>query len=107
MIAAADGRLEAANEDTPCRGPLPPKTALDLMAAGRAGPEIEVDLGGGRIARADGSQGLAGLEQRVRGHLMLAALAADPGAGALADRPRPVALRPGVKEMLDAARAAD
>jgi len=74
----------------------------DLEAGGCDG--LAVDLGGGRIARADSPRGAAGLLQRLRGHKMLMAQAAS-GADLSRFRslPAEIQVAPAVREILDAA----
>jgi hypothetical protein len=87
--------------------PLGLDEAIRLLEAGE-GADICVDLGDGRLARADGPRGREGLLQRLRGHKMMLALAsgaADPSRFSAA--PRSLTIAPGVQEILDAATQRD
>ncbi len=68
------------------------------------GDDLAVDLGSGRVARADSPRGNEGLLQRLRGHRMLMALA-NGGAdlARLKSLPADVQVAPAVREILDAA----
>ncbi len=80
--------------------------AIALIESGRASMDIAVQLDSGRIARADGRAGLAGLLQRLKGFRMLRALAEGGGrlsALGAAETP-PVA--DDIKVLLDAVREA-
>lgn len=82
--------------------PLGLDEAIRLLEAGE-GQDICVDLGDGRVARADGPRGSEGLLQRLRGHKMMLALAS--GAADLSRFsavPRALTIAPGVQEILDA-----
>lgn len=77
--------------------------AISRLEAG-AGAGLVVDLGGGRLARADGHRGQEGLLQRLRGHRMLLALAS--GAADLTrfqGAPGELRIAPEVQDILDAA----
>ena len=87
--------------------PLGLDEAIRLLEAGE-GQDITVDLGDGRIARADGTRGAEGLLQRLRGHKMMIALAS--GAADLSRfsaAPRSLTVAPAVQEILDAATQRD
>lgn len=77
--------------------------AIRQLEAG-TGEGLAVDLGSGRVARADSPRGEEGLLQRLRGHKMLLALASG-GAdlSRLKGMPREVQVAPAVREILDAA----
>ncbi|MFN7056949.1 hypothetical protein [Hyphomonas sp.] len=77
--------------------------AIRVLEAGQ-GDGIAVDLGGGRIARADTPRGADGLLQRLRGHKMLLSQAAS-GADVARFRSHPpeIQVAPAVREILDAA----
>lgn len=77
--------------------------AIRKLEAG-AGEGLAVDLGSGRVARADSPRGNEGLLQRLRGHKMLLALASG-GAdlSRLKSAPCDVQVAPAVREILDAA----
>lgn len=77
--------------------------AIRKLEAGGAG-DLSVDLGSGRVARADSPRGEEGLLQRLRGHKMLMALASG-GAdlSRLRTMPGEVQVAPAVREILDAA----
>jgi len=77
--------------------------AIRKLEAG-SGEGLAVDLGNGRIARADSPRGNEGLLQRLRGHRMLMALASG-GAdlSRLKAGPCEVQVAPAVREILDAA----
>lgn len=82
--------------------PLGLDEAIRLLEAGQ-GQDICVDLGDGRLARADGPRGSEGLLQRLRGHKMMLALAS--GAADLSHftaSPHALTIAPGVQEILDA-----
>ncbi|MEO0981115.1 MAG: hypothetical protein AAFX03_00515 [Pseudomonadota bacterium] len=86
--------------------PISLDDAIARIETGKASPGVQVDLGEGRIARADGADGLAGLLQRLKGHRMLTALAAGgEGLRALGPAPQP-AVAPEIKPLLDAVRQA-
>lgn len=77
--------------------------AIRKLEAGAA-DGLAVDLGNGRIARADSPRGNEGLLQRLRGHKMLLALASG-GAdlSRLKAMPHELQVAPAVREILDAA----
>ena len=69
---------------------------------------VQVDLGGGLIARADGPMGLGGLLQRLRAHKVLMALARMPsGSSATPMRTFSADMHPDVAIILDALRNKD
>jgi len=75
--------------------------AIRLLETGEI-EDIAVDLGDGRLARADGPRGVEGLLQRLRGHKMMLALAS--GAADLSRfsaAPRSLVVAPAVQEILD------
>ena len=77
--------------------------AIGKLEAG-TGAGLAVDLGGGRIARADSPRGEEGLLQRLRGHRMLLALASGTAdLSRLKTMPGDVQVAPAVREILDAA----
>ncbi|WP_162786366.1 hypothetical protein [Hyphomonas sp. CACIAM 19H1] len=77
--------------------------AIGKLEAG-AGAGLAVDLGGGRIARADSPRGEEGLLQRLRGHRMLLALASGKAdLSRLKSMPGDLQVAPAVREILDAA----
>jgi hypothetical protein len=87
--------------------PLGLDEAIRLLESGQ-GQDISVDLGEGRLARADSARGSEGLLQRLRGHKMMLALAS--GAADLSRfsvAPRSLTIAPGVQEILDAATHKD
>lgn len=87
--------------------PLGLDEAIRLLEAGQ-GQDICVDLGDGRLARADGPRGSEGLLQRLRGHKMMLALAS--GAADLSHftaSPHALTIAPGVQEILDATTQRD
>lgn len=68
------------------------------------GDGLAVDLGSGRVARADSPRGNEGLLQRLRGHRMLMALSSSGGDLARMNAlPTEVQVAPAVREILDAA----
>ena len=77
--------------------------AIRKLEAG-TGDGLAVDLGSGRVARADSPRGQEGLLQRLRGHKMLLALASG-GAdlSRLKGMTRELQVAPAVREILDAA----
>lgn len=85
--------------------PLALEAAISLLEAGTARDDIAVDLGEGRVARADGALQQRGLLQRLRGHRLLLAMLEDvsgvPGPGDDGDM-----ICPQVRELLDAVREA-
>lgn len=100
----ADGHLMHAATDDPSERLLTLDEAISQLEAGIT-DEIQVDLGNGRRACAEGLRGADGLLQRLRGHRMMLALVAGH-----ADMPRftPTELptvSPIVQEILDAATA--
>lgn len=77
--------------------------AIRQLEAG-GGEGLAVDLGGGRVARADSPRGDEGLLQRLRGHRMLIALSSSGADLArLKTLPTAVQVAPAVREILDAA----
>lgn len=77
--------------------------AIRRLEAG-AGEGLAVDLGSGRVARADSPRGNEGLLQRLRGHKMLLALASGGvDLSRLKGMPRELQVAPAVREILDAA----
>jgi len=81
--------------------------AIALIESGQ-GEGLNVDLGNGCTARADGHRGLEGLLQRLRGHRMMLALAS--GAADLSrfkGRNAALMVDPLVQEILDAASQKD
>ncbi len=77
--------------------------AIGRLEAGK-GEGLAVDLGGGRIARADSPRGDEGLLQRLRGHRMLLALASGSAdLSRLKTMPGDLQVAPAVREILDAA----
>ncbi len=77
--------------------------AIGKLEAG-AGAGLAVDLGGGRIARADSPRGDEGLLQRLRGHKMLLALASGHAdLSRLKAQSGDLQVAPAVREILDAA----
>jgi hypothetical protein len=87
--------------------PLGLDEAIRLLEDGQ-GKDICVDLGDGRLARADGPRGSEGLLQRLRGHKMMLALAS--GAADLSHftaSPHALTIAPGVQEILDATTQRD
>lgn len=77
--------------------------AISRLEAG-AGEGCCVDLGGGRIARADSPRGQEGLLQRLRGHKMLLAIASgNVDISRLKALPGEITVAPAVREILDAA----
>ena len=102
----ADGSIMRAHpaSDT---APLGLDEAIRLLEAGE-GQDVLVDLGDGRVARADGPRGTEGLLQRLRGHKMMVALAsgsADLSRFSAASGVLTVA--PAVQEILDATMQRD
>lgn len=82
--------------------------AIAAIEAGACGDNIQVDLGGGLIAKADGALGLGGLLQRLRSHKVLLAFAKMPaGASATPMRPFSPDMHPEVAIILDALKDAD
>lgn len=102
--ALARTRLASALQEP--EGPLGLEDALNRLAAGRAGPGVEVDLGGGWTARADGPRGLEGLEQRLKGLRLLIALAARDGDLRPLGASQPAAIDPSIAALLDAVKRA-
>lgn len=87
-------------------GPLGLEDAITLIERGLANAGLEVDLGEGRIARADGPRGVAGLLQRLKGHRTLSALAEGGSDLAALGLGAPPPVSPAIKSMLDAVRRA-
>lgn len=83
--------------------PLGLDDAIRMLESG-GGQDICVDLGDGRLARADGPRGSEGLLQRLRGHKMMLALASGSAdLSRFSAAPRSLTIAPGVQEILDAA----
>ncbi|MEZ5953189.1 MAG: hypothetical protein R3C13_02685 [Hyphomonas sp.] len=96
----ADGSVMR-TQPTPEARPLALDDAIRLLESG-SGDGVTVDLGDGRLARADGPRGNDGLLQRLRGHKMMVALAS--GAADLShfsSGPRSLVIAPAVQEILD------
>lgn len=77
---------------------------ISELERGGPRPGLNVDLGFGAIAKADGVLGQAGLTQRLMGHRLLMALAGDPAQEGLVLPNRPLDMSPLTKELLDLAR---
>ena len=76
---------------------------ISLIEAGDASENLCVDIGHEMVIRADGSQGLQGLLQRLRGHRMILALSSGETApSVVAMRSGKPELHPDVAEILDA-----
>ncbi|MEZ5997634.1 MAG: hypothetical protein R3B98_02950 [Hyphomonas sp.] len=89
------------SKPAPDARPLALDEAIRLLETG-SGEGVVVDLGDGRLARADGPRGTEGLLQRLRGHKMMVALAS--GAADLSHfsaAPRSLVIAPQVQEILD------
>lgn len=83
--------------------PLGLDEAIRMLEAGE-GQEVIVDLGDGRMARADGPRGNEGLLQRLRGHKMMIALASGRAdLSRFSAAPGLLTVAPAVQEILDAA----
>ena len=79
--------------------------AIALLENGQAQADICVDLGDGIRARANGSDGLKGLLQRLRAYKMLLSIAGgDTAESVVAMQPRKPELHPEVAIILDALR---
>lgn len=77
--------------------------AIALIEKGEAPETICVDIGHEVLVRADGSKGLQGLLQRLRGHRMILALSSGETApSVVAMRSGKPDLHPDVAEILDA-----
>ena len=97
----ADGLVMRAH---PARNtsPLGLEEAIRLLEAGEA-PDLTVDHGDGRLARADGPRGNEGLLQRLRGHKMMLALASGTAdLSRFSAAPGSLTVAPAVQEILDA-----
>lgn len=76
---------------------------IDLIESGEALDTICVDIGHENLVRADGSKGLQGLLQRLRGHRMILALSSGETApSVVAMRSGKPEMHPDVAEILDA-----
>jgi len=83
--------------------PVDLETAISMIEAGDASEALEVDLGDGCIARADGRKGLQGLLQRLRGHRRLTSMAySTAGSSIVPMRPGTPDMHPDVVAILDA-----
>ena len=85
----------------------PPIVSLDegsvLIESGKAPENICVDIGHDILVRADGSKGLQGLLQRVRGHRMVMTLASGEASDSVVPmRSGKPDMHPDVAEILDA-----
>ncbi len=84
---------------------LPLEEAIARLESGEAAGDMQVDLGDGRIAQADGPNGEPGLLQRLRGHRLLLAMSED-----IAVLPGPtddiMIVSNDVRELLDAVKKA-
>lgn len=69
-------------------------------------PGLQVEVGFGAVATADGALGQSGLTQRLLGHRLLLALAADPAHEGLELPERALDISPKTKELLDLVKAA-
>ncbi len=76
---------------------------IALIESGEAPESICVDLGHETLVRADGSKGLQGLLQRLRGHRMILSLSSGEMApSVVAMRSGKPEMHPDVAEILDA-----
>ncbi|MEL6859583.1 MAG: hypothetical protein AAFO74_14440 [Pseudomonadota bacterium] len=85
----------------------PPIVSLDegivLIESGKAPENICVDIGHDILVRADGSKGLQGLLQRLRGHRMVMTLASGEASDSVVPmRSGKPDMHPDVAEILDA-----
>lgn len=82
--------------------PLDLDAAIALLEAGK-GAGLAVDLGNGRLARANGVRGDEGLLQRLRGHRLILALASgEADLSRFSEAVRPLVIAPEVQDILDA-----
>ncbi len=76
--------------------------AIALLEAGK-GAGLVVDLGNGRLARANGVRGDDGLLQRLRGHKLILALASgNADLSRFSDSAQPLVIAPEVQDIIDA-----
>jgi hypothetical protein len=97
----ADTQTSLLSERVGVSAPHSLNEAIALLEAGQ-GAGLIVDLGGGRLARADTMRGEEGLLQRLRGHKMILALAS--GAADLtrySNESRPLQIAPEVQDIVD------
>ncbi len=87
-----------------CERPVALAAGIAILESGGPCQGLEVTLGGGCIARADGPLGRAGLLQRLVGHRLLLAFAADGPPECAVLPARELEIDPGTKEILDLAR---
>lgn len=78
---------------------------ISRLERGGPRPGLQVDLGFGAVAKADGPLGQSGLTQRLLGHRLLLALAADPVNESLELPERTLDITPTTLELLDLVRA--
>lgn len=82
--------------------------AIAAIEADACSDDVQVDLGNGLIAKANGRMGLGGLLQRLRAHKVLLSFAKMPaGSSATPMRPFSPDMHPDVAIILDALRKAD
>jgi len=96
-------------KDTPANeAMLSVDAAIAAIEAEACADTVQVDLGNGLIAKADGRLGLGGLLQRLRSHKVLTAFAQMPvGQSATPMRPFTPDMHPDVAIILDALRNAN
>lgn len=79
--------------------------AITRLEGGNSSDDITVDLGDGRLARANGHRGETGLLQRLKAHRLIMALGDGPAdLTRFASEPRPLFIAPQVQEILNAIR---
>lgn len=87
-----------------CVEPLSLADGIARLEQGGPRQGLTVDLGNGNFARANGRLGQAGLLQRLVGHRLIVAFAADVPLKPLNLPPRQADILPEAKELLDLAR---
>ena len=88
-----------------CEKPLSLADGIARLEQGGPRQGLIVDLGSGNFATANGRLGQAGLLQRLVGHRLIAAFAADTPPRPLSLPDRPADVPADVRELLDLARA--
>lgn len=87
-----------------CAEPVPLAVGISILECGGPCQGLEVTLGEGTVARADGPLGRAGLLQRLVGHRLLLAFAADGPCDCAGLPERELEIERDTKEILDLAR---
>ncbi|MEL7480987.1 MAG: hypothetical protein AAGJ29_05460 [Pseudomonadota bacterium] len=87
-----------------CAEPVTLADGIQRLERGGPCQGLQVDLGNGNLACADGRFGRAGLLQRLIGHRLILAFAADPAPEGVTLPPRPIDVSEETREILDLVR---